>query len=81
MRQKAEAAPLDQAAGGRSLMALSRGETEGALRMLDEYSLVDCAYVRTVELPGKVVAAAAASGNYILAQENHVPQLLGIRRR
>lgn len=64
-----------------SLFVLPRGQTEHALRSLDEYSANDCSYRRTVRLPQRVVAVAWSGGMFYLAVEDPVPAIFAVRLR
>ncbi|MGQ0560550.1 MAG: 6-bladed beta-propeller [Gemmatimonadota bacterium] len=63
------------------VMVLARGTTDGALRMLDEYSSSDCKYVRSVRLPLKVVAAAKTGDTYAFAYLDPAPGVIGLKRK
>lgn len=64
-----------------SVFVLARGESDHDLRILDEYALSDCRYLRTVELPRRVVAATYAGGVFTLAYEDPAPGVIGLRPR
>jgi hypothetical protein len=64
-----------------SLFVLPRGQTEHAMRSLDEYSVRDCSYRRTVRLPQRVVAVAWSGGSFYLAVEDPVPAIFAVRLR
>lgn len=61
-----------------SLFVLARGTSDDALQILDEYSLVDCAYRRTLRLPRKVRALATDGRLFYISYEDPAPTILGI---
>jgi len=71
---------VDVAISESSLYVLARGETELERQLVDEYSLEDCSYVRTLRLP-RVLQAMAYGGNgtFYFYHEEPAPALVGLR--
>lgn len=69
------------AAADSSVFVLARGETEYELQLLDEYSLRDCRYLRTLLLPGKLQGIAYDAGVFFFYHEDPVPLILALRPR
>ena len=69
------------AAADSSVFVLARGETEYELQLLDEYSLGDCRYLRTLLLPGKLQGIAYDAGTFFFYQEDPVPRIVALRPR
>lgn len=64
-----------------SVFVLPKGRTEHAQRVLDEYSLRDCRYRRTLRLPKKVSTVEADAELVYLEYQEPAPGLLALRLR
>lgn len=69
---------VDEAVSDSSLYVLARGQTEDALRLVDEYSITDCTYRRSYKLPMKSNALAVADGAFFMEFEEPAPTILGL---
>ena len=60
-----------------SIFVLPKGKTADAMRMLDEYSIKDCTYRRTMRLPGKFMAMSISANTFYFEYETPKRQVLG----
>jgi hypothetical protein len=70
---------VDAALDDESLFVLPRGNTDDALAIVDEYSIEDCSYTRTLPLPRRVRALTGGGETFFLAFEDPAPAILALR--
>lgn len=62
-----------------TVVALGNGGGEGRNRHLDRYSLSDCGYLGSLPLPNRYAALAHDGSHCVLAAQDSIPLLIGLR--